>query len=74
MVAVAYKRWLDTKWSLTGGDCLREKVAHRGLTVIHVVLQVNQRLSNLPAYAIRRRGVLPQETSSLKSLSKAAMS
>lgn len=72
MVAVAYKRWLDTKWSLTGGDRLREKVAHGGLTVM--VLQVNQRLSNLPAYAIRRRGVLPQETSSLKSLSKAAMS
>ena len=57
-----------------GGDCLWERVAHRGLTVIHVVLQVNQRLSNLPAYAIRRSGVLPQETSSLKSLSKAAMS
>ena len=72
MVAVAYKRWLDTKWSLTGGDLLQEKVARGGLTV--TVLQFNQRLSNLPAYAIRRSGVLPQETSSLKSLSKAAMS
>ena len=65
-------RRLDTKRSLIGGDCFGEKVAHGGLTVI--VLQVNQRLRSLPAYAIRRRGVLPQETSSLKSLSKAAMS
>jgi len=36
--------------------------------------QEKDRGSDIPAYAMRRSGVLPQDTSSLKSLSNAAMS